>query len=450
MNKDLTLIILDFETYYSKKEKYSLSARGMTYEKYIRNDKFEIIGLAVKINDRATEWLAPHAIEEWIKHIEVAYGWDNVRVVAHNGRFDMAIMGWLYGVYPKQIADTMLMSRACQLWDGHSLDNVTQQLRDKYHWGMIQYENGKAWCGTLQHEDDFYHSADKGTEVHDADGKHLMDFTDEEYDAYAEYAKKDVDLTWSAYKWFMTERKFPEKEIDVMTLTIEMYTYPVIELHKPVLLEVEKTVNGKRQALLDKVGVSVEDLRSDAKFAELLRELGVEPPMKRNAKGELKYAFAKKDLAFLKLLDHEDQAVVELVEARLGNKSSQAVTRVQSLLEMADRGLMPIPLEYYAAHTGRWGGCLVADTVVLCLTAEQEVVEKRIVDVLLSDLVWDGIEFVEHEGVKFSGYQEVITYDGITGTKCHPVFINDTETISLSEAMRTGAKIVDCPTPNVE
>lgn len=354
--KELTTITLDFETYYSKKDKYSLAAKGMTYEKYIRSDKFEIIGLATKVEDRATEWLAPHEIEDWIKHIEVAYGWYNVRVVAHNGRFDMAIMGWVYNVYPKQIADTMLMSRACQLWDGHSLDNVTKQLREKYSWGMIQYDNGEAWCGTLKHEDDFYHSVDKGTEVHDADGKHLMDFSDEEYDTYAEYAKTDVDLTWSAYKWFMNERKFPEIEIDVMTLTIEMFTYPVIELHHPVLLEVEKTVNGKRQALLDKVGATVEDLRSDAKFADMLRELGVEPPTKTNAKGETKYAFAKKDLQFLKLLEHEDQNVVELVEARIGNKSSQAVTRVKSLLEMSDRGLLPIPLEYYAAHTGRWGG----------------------------------------------------------------------------------------------
>ena len=46
--REIVEITLDFETYYSKKEKYSLSAKGMTYEKYIRNPKFEIIGLAVK------------------------------------------------------------------------------------------------------------------------------------------------------------------------------------------------------------------------------------------------------------------------------------------------------------------------------------------------------------------------------------------------------------------
>lgn len=451
--KEIVEITLDFETHYDKKEKYSLSskgrANGMTYEKYIRNPKFEIIGLAVKEFNRPAQWLAPHEIQDWLDYVAGAYGWENVRAIVQNGRFDMAILGWLYNVYPRQVADTMLMSRACQLWDGHSLDNITKQLRERYRWGVVKNERGETTWGVFDIAD-LPNTLDKGEEVHNADGKHLMDFTDEEYDAYGEYAMTDVDLTYSAYKWFMTQRKFPEKEIDVMTLTIEMFTYPVIELHKPVLLEVEKEVNGKRQALLDKVGATVEDLRSDANFAKMLQGLGVTPPMKLNAKGEKKYAFAKKDLAFLKLLEHEDPNVVELVEARLGNKSSQAVTRVQSLLELADRGLMPIPLEYYAAHTGRWGGCLTADTMVLCLTAEQQVVEKRIVDVLLSDLVWDGVEFVEHEGVKFSGYQEVITYDGITGTKCHPVFINDTETISLSEAMRTGAKIMDCSEPNIK
>lgn len=353
--KDLVEITLDFETYYSKKEKYSLTAKGMTIEKYIRNPKFEIIGLAVKVGNKPTEWLAQHEIEYWIKHIEIAYGWDNVRAIAHNARFDAAILGWKYNIYPKQIADTMLMSRACQLWDGHSLDNVTKELRNRYNWGIVRDDNGQTMWGKFEIKD-LPDTLNKGDEVVNADGKQLFDFTEAEYDAYADYCITDVDLTWSAYNWFMKEYNLPELEIEVMTATIETFTYPVVELHVPVLEVVKEEVNGKRQRLLDKVGANVEDLRSDAKFAELLRQLGVEPPTKLNAKGEVKYAFAKKDLGFLKLLEHDDPAVVELVEARLGNKSSQAVTRVERFLELATRNPMPIPLEYYAAHTGRWGG----------------------------------------------------------------------------------------------
>ena len=505
-------ITLDFETYYSKKEKYSLSAKGMTYEKYIRNPKFEIIGLAVKEFNRPSQWLAPHEIQDWLDYVAGAYGWENVRVIAHNGRFDMAILGWIYNVYPYQVADTMLMSRACQLWDGHSLDNVTKQLRERYRWGVVKNERGETMWGIFDLKD-LPDTLDKGEEVHNADGKHLMDFTDEEYDAYGDYAMDDVNLTYSAYQWFMTQRKFPEKEIDVMTLTIEMFTYPVIELHKPVLLEVEKEVNGKRQALLDKVGATVEDLRSDANFAKMLQGLGVTPPMKLNTKGEKKYAFAKKDLAFLKLLEHEDPNVVELVEARLGNKSSQAVTRVQSLLELADRGLMPIPLEYYAAHTGRWGGSdsvnlqnfnrnqLVtsdtpkgtkvfyadkADAVVEVLPDgnvhlaragvvknEEELLHvmglrdalkapkgkklvvydlsqvecvsgdgfvltnnglKKICEISTSDLVFDGVEYVKHDGVMFKGVKDVIEYCGVVGTPDHVVYTRSGEPITLDQA----------------
>ena len=354
---ELTEITLDFETYYCKKSKYFLKHKnsGLTIEEYIRNPKFEVIGLAVKVGNKPTEWLCPHEVEDWIKHIEIAYGWDNVRVIAHNARFDAAILGWKYNIYPKQIADTMLMSRACQLWDGHSLDNVTRELRERYNWGVVRDDNGQTVWGKFEMKD-LPDTLNKGDEVVNADGKQLFDFTEAEYDAYADYCITDVDLTWSAYNWFIKEYAFPSQEIEVMTATIETFTYPVVELHTPVLEVVKEEVNGKRQQLLDKVGATVEDLRSDAKFAELLSQLGVEPPTKLNPKGEVKYAFAKKDLAFLALLEHENQDVVDLVEARLGNKSSQAVTRVERFLDLAKRNPMPIPLEYYAAHTGRWGG----------------------------------------------------------------------------------------------
>lgn len=353
--KKLTTITLDFETYYDKKQKYSLSARGMTYEKYIRDKRFEIIGLAYKIDNRPTEFLAPHEIKDWLDHIEIAYGWDNVRCVAQNGMFDYAILGWVFNVYPKQLVDTMLMSRAVMQWDNNSLDVITTQLRLLHNWGAYYTETGDLYCGNVGAVDDEYVLV-KGEEVHNADGKHLMDFTDAEYDAYAEYCKTDVDLTYSAYRWFMDEYKYPEKEIDVMTMTLEMYTYPTLELDTKVLQVVQYEINTKRQALLDKVGATVEDLRSDAKLAQMLLDLGVKPPMKQNSKGEMKYAFAKSDLNFLALLEHEDENVADLVQARLGNKSSQAVTRVQTYLDIAERGNLPIPLLYYGARTGRFSG----------------------------------------------------------------------------------------------
>ena len=356
--KELIEITLDFETYYCKKSKYSLAAKGMTYEKYIRDDKFEVIGLAVKAGNRNTEWLRPHEIQDWINHVEVAYGWENVRLIAQNAVFDASILGLKYNVYPGQIADTMLMSKAVQQWDGNSLDVITRQLRTKYRWICVQNNDGSTWVGpaTGENEQLKQFAVDKGTEVHDADGKHLCDFTDEEYDAYAQYCITDVDLTWSAYRFFLDYYGFPEQEIDVMTTSIEMYTYPVMELDTKVLEEVKANVNQLREESLARAGVTLEEVRSDAKFAEALMKLGVEPPTKINTKGETKYAFAKKDLEFLKLLEHEDEGVRELAQARFDNKSSQAVTRVEDFLSKAERGKLCVGIEYYGARTGRFGG----------------------------------------------------------------------------------------------
>lgn len=354
----LILITVDFETYYSKKDKYSLASRGMTYEKYIRDPRFEIIGLSYKVNDSKTEFLAPHEIDDWIKHIEIAYGWDNVRCNAQNGMFDFAILGWIYNVYPAQLVDTMLMSRAIMQWDGNSLDVITEKLYELYGWGCWDTAMGikVGYEEYLGYECGSYSRLSKGVEVHNADGKRIADFTNEEYDAYAEYCNTDVDLTYSAYCWFMREYGFPEKEIDVMTMTLEMYTKPVMELDRKVLLQVQQDVESKRASAREKVGLSVDDLRSDAKFAEALKALGVQPPMKENSKGEQKFAFAKSDLAFINLLDHDDENVVALVQARLDNKSSQAVTRVQSFIDISSRGKLAVPIEYYAARTGRFGG----------------------------------------------------------------------------------------------
>ena len=47
-----TPVVIDFETYYDKE--YSLSK--ITTEKYIRCDKFECIGVAVKIGDNPTHF----------------------------------------------------------------------------------------------------------------------------------------------------------------------------------------------------------------------------------------------------------------------------------------------------------------------------------------------------------------------------------------------------------
>jgi DNA polymerase I-like protein with 3'-5' exonuclease and polymerase domains len=64
----------------------------------------------------------------------------------------------------------------------------------------------------------------------------------------------------------------------------------------------------------------------------------------------------------------------------------------------------------------------------LCVAGDTMVLTDRghvpIVDVRDDDLVWDGEEFVSHDGVVFSGVRPVITYAGLTATPDHKVLVN--------------------------
>jgi len=111
----------------------------------------------------------------------------------------------------------------------------------------------------------------------------------------------------------------------------------------------------RKEDLLD--SFDKDTLMSNPQFADLLTSLGVEPPMKKSpATGKQTYAFSKTDEGFKALLEHEDTRVQAVVAARLGTKSTIEETRTERFIGIAKRGPMPVPLRYYAAHTGRWGG----------------------------------------------------------------------------------------------
>jgi DNA polymerase len=98
-------------------------------------------------------------------------------------------------------------------------------------------------------------------------------------------------------------------------------------------------------------------LMSNTQFAAMLKGLGVEAPIKISmTTGKPTLALAKSDEPFKALLEHEDVRVQALCAARIGTKSTLEETRTQRFIDISQRGPFPVPLKYYAAHTGRWGG----------------------------------------------------------------------------------------------
>ena len=320
----MDLITLDFETYYDRE--FSLSK--MTTESYIRDPQFEVIGVGIKVNNEPTEWAS--GTHEQIKTYLHTFNWEESMVLCHNTLFDGAILSWRFAVRPRIYTDTLCIARALH---GVEVGGSLKSLTERYNIGA------------------------KGTEVLSAIGKRRADFTPEELDRYGDYCVNDVELTYKLFSIFM-QKEFPKQELKIIDLTLRMFIDPILELDTGLLESHLEDIKYRKDKLLIDAGVTdKKELMSNSKFAEVLKSLGVIPPMKTSlTTGKETLAFAKTDEAFKALLEHDDDQVQALVAARLGTKSTLEETRTQRFIDISKRGLLPVPVRYYAAHTGRWGG----------------------------------------------------------------------------------------------
>ncbi len=335
------ICVCDLETFYDRD--FSLSR--ITTEAYVRDTRFETIGLSYTFGNK-TEWLPRPKVNEFLRDTD----WSDTMIVAQNTAFDGSILSWHYDVQPKAWLDIMGMSRALFPHEkSHSLKSQAERMG----------------VGV------------KGDEVLNALGKRYKDFTPEELARYGMYCNNDVDLTHKLFKMYMG-MGFPLQELKLIDMTLRMFIEPRLILDVPMLQQHLELVRSSKLALLERVrdnmlrGMDPEAVRavfadgtegiktllmSNAKFAQALRDLGVEPPMKISLTTKKPaYAFAKTDEAFKELAEHDDLDVQALVAARLGNKTTLEETRTERFIDMATRGAFPVPLRYYGAHSGRWSG----------------------------------------------------------------------------------------------
>lgn len=323
---------IDFETYYSRE--YSLSK--ITTERYVRDPQFEAIMMGIKKNDGPVKWIPKKLIGPFLNAIDFT----GSAILCHNTAFDGAILSWHYGVKPKLWLDTLSMARP-------------------FHSVTVG--------GSLKALAQYYKLGVKGDEVVNALGKRYADFSQEELERYAAYCVNDVEITYQL--WLRLKKELPLSELLVIDQTLRMYTEPKVELDVPLLEkhlgEVRQYKEGVLKELAAVVGMGEKFdpsalktlLMSNPQFATLLDLMDVEPPMKTSLRtGKQAYAFSKTDQEFLALLEHPNEHVRAAVEARLGTKSTIEETRTEAFIGIADRGPLPIMLNYYGAHTGRFSG----------------------------------------------------------------------------------------------
>ena len=309
------ILVVDFETFFDKE--YSL--KRLTTEEYIRDPRFKVHGVGLKVNDCPSVYIWTE-VEDFLRRID----WGGKYVLCHNTRFDGAILSWRYGIRPRFLLDTLSMARAVFPHESGSLANLSKL------------------CGL----------GEKGNDLVNFAGK--RDLTEDEQVALGRYCMNDADLTWKLFNHMKS--KFAPSELKVIDQTLRMFTEPVLELDEKVLFDHLQKIQVKQEALL--AGRDLTSLRSNPQFAKQLDAFGVESPTKTSVRtGKITFAFAKTDEGMLSLLEHENVEVQALAAARLGVKSSIEETRTKAFLGIAERGAMPVPLNYFGAqNTGRFSG----------------------------------------------------------------------------------------------
>lgn len=334
-------VTLDFETYYD--DEYSLSK--MTAEEYIRDPRFEIIGLGIRWPGAPTRWLSMP--EDQLRAGLQRLDWSNKLVVGHNlSEFDSLILTEKLGVRPKFYQCTLSLARTLH--------------------GGKQSKSLAALCK-------LYGLQDKGDEVVRAKGKRRADFSEKELAAYGAYCINDVDRCAELYDIF--RRRLPPQELLYSHMLIRMWAEPRLTLSLDLLRRLGSEVTERKERLLRETLEVLDNgevftpeqaqkmLRSDARFAKALEAFGVEPPRKpspkrKDAEGNplMVYAFAKSDAAMEELLNDEDARVQTLAAARLGVKTTIEESRILRFTGIAERGLLPVPLAYGKTHTHRAAG----------------------------------------------------------------------------------------------
>jgi DNA polymerase I-like protein with 3'-5' exonuclease and polymerase domains len=319
------IVCLDAETYYSA----DFTLRKLDMATYIKSAQFETLGWSMIDGDGEPRWYEGETIIPVLQAMPL----HDTIFVMHNAAFDGSILAYRHGLTPALYVDTMSMSR-----------------------GLLKHALGKKGSVGLENVAAHLGLGVKGDALKLVAGMRLADLKKSDvYPALQDYALQDVRLCKRIFE--KLEPHLPTAEFDIIDDTVRMVTHPMFEADVELLgAHLTKTQRHKDE-LLERAGIERAELMSNDKLAAAFERLGVVPPTKISPKtGKVAWAFSKNDLGFQALLEHDDETVRELAQARLGVKSTLEESRTQRFINIAEAmdGRMPVELAYCGAHTTRF------------------------------------------------------------------------------------------------
>lgn len=322
----MTLLYLDFESFYDTAQDYDL--RSISMCEYIRDPRFKAFGAGLAFDDGAVQWISGDVLQHSLSILD----WSKITLVGQNIKFDAAILAWRFGCIPASYIDTKGMSRAVlgKTIKNHSLATLAG------HFGLI--EKG--------------HLKTNGLTV----------LTAEQEKELADYCLHDVELTRTVYK--QLARKFPPNQYPILDQTIRMFVEPKLQLNVPLLQECAKNEAERRANIFLEIGIDKKEFASNVKFPALLEKEGFDVPMKESPKKKDEFgeplmipALALGDTEFLEMLEGSDGRLKTLCEARVAAKSTLLETRSTKLASIGSTGYWPFDVEFSGAdQTHRFSG----------------------------------------------------------------------------------------------
>ena len=314
-------IYLDFETFYDVD--YTLTK--MSTAQYVNDEQFKVWGVGIKVEDGETEWYSEDETPAILQQID----WGNTALVCHNTLFDAYILTQHFGYKPSYYYDTAAMSRGLY-------PNMSAKLKD---------------CVSREFPKD--KSMRKGEELITAKG--IRDLDPKLDETIGQYCIQDVDLTHALFNKYL--QRFPNKELDLIDLTVRMFVEPRLLMDRGLLKDYKDEVIKRAKEAIKASGTTREVLASQQKFRAHLEALGINIPTKKSpTTGEQIPAFGKNDPAYIQMCNMYPEHRA-LWDAREVVKSRIEETRAQRFIDSCNPdGTFGVPLSYFAAHTGRFGG----------------------------------------------------------------------------------------------
>lgn len=356
----MPVVTLDLETYWD--DQYSLSK--MTMLEYVQDPRFKIQGIGIRIDyphlDKYGEQKYYRDVNEAVAVLKSLDKWV---MVGQNTKFDGYCLHYHHDVHATVYADTRSMSKGLWPFESASLKNLAIRL-----WPDNEIMR-------------------KGDEL--ASSKGVRDWPESLHQTVGDvYCNQDVYLTAEAF-WKMLP-DYPTEELEIIHITTRMVCVPTVRTDHRLLQEaiddekreraimLERTLEAINQAIKDK-GLDYWNpdekeakkrkpldkmvLSSRNRYIKLLREIfDLEIPMKEKTRPDgstyMTEALAKNDPECIQLQE-ENPDLAWLFEARDMFASSQSMSRAQRMIDVSkpEKGNeIPIPLNYYEAHTGRYTG----------------------------------------------------------------------------------------------